>query len=48
MWLKSDLTNRSQRVAIKEPLSELDDIKSGVPQASVLGSLLFLVFINDP
>ena len=39
MWLISDLTDRSQRVAIKETLSELDDLKFGVPQVSVLGPL---------
>ena len=48
MWLKSYLTNRSQKVAIKEALSELEDLKAGVHQGSVLARpLLFLVFIND-
>jgi hypothetical protein len=46
MSLKSYLANRSQKVAIKEALSELDDLKAGVPQGSVLDPMLFLVFIN--
>ena len=46
-WFKSYLSDRKQFVSINGHYSNLDSVLYSVPQGSVLGSPLFLIYIND-
>ena len=46
-WFKSYLTGRRQYVQFKDSLSSQSPLTTGVPQGSILGPLMFIIYMND-
>ena len=46
-WIKAYLENRIQRVKIQNSYSKWGNVISGIPQGSILGPLLFIIYINE-
>jgi len=46
-WIENFLSGRRQRVVVNRKLSTFAGILSGIPQGSVFGPILFVIFIND-
>nr|VZI43684.1 unnamed protein product [Spirometra erinaceieuropaei] len=46
-WIRTFLVGRKQRVCVGDDMSEWVNVASGAPQGSVLGPLLFILYVND-
>ena len=46
-WFRNNSSNRKQFISYDDSKTEMKIVKCGVSQGSILGALLFLIFIND-
>ena len=46
-WIKDYLLNRKQYVVYNNTKSNISSVEIGVPQGSILGPLLFLIYVNE-
>lgn len=46
-WFRTFLANRVQRTKVNNSVSDFAEVELGVPQGSILGALLFIIYIND-